>query len=107
MDEIEEVVEEDITEARPAIFPAWLRNVKNQRMTYGGSDLIYELGDPVGYYGDEMTVTVDFGDLYFPTWYEAETNTIFVVAERFTRASIGYWRIQINATYTELDESEI
>ena len=49
-------------------------------MTYGGDSLIYELGDALSYYGDEMTVTVDFGDLFFPTWYEEETNTIFVIA---------------------------
>ena len=72
----------------------------DQRMTYLVSkDLYYKMGDPVNFRGDKMKVSVDFGNLWSPTFYEAKNNSINVRADRLTIADIGKWNITIYASY--------
>ena len=58
-------------------------------MTLGEEDLHYAMGDHISYYGDKMIVIVDFADLSYSAFYDADKNLIHVKQSELTLASIG------------------
>ena len=58
-------------------------------MTLGEEDLHYAMGDHLSYYGDKMIVIVDFADLSYSAFYDADKNSIHVKQSELTFASIG------------------
>ena len=77
IEEEEEEVEEETLQARPIIEPLWLRKINDKSIVFGAQSLIYQMGEAVSYYGDEMEVGVDFGTLTSPAVsYDADDNSI-------------------------------
>ena len=77
-------------------------------MTYLVSkDLSYKMGNPVNFKGEKMKVSVFFGNLWNSTFYEVQSNSINVKADRLTLANIGKWNITIFATYQETNGTVI
>jgi len=77
-------------------------------MIYGSNqNLFYEMGIAVNFKGEEMKVEVDFGEIWFPAYYEANTNSINVIQDRLTKEDIGNWNITIYASYREINGTTI
>ena len=73
-----------------------MTQVIGQRMIYGsGIDLHYEMGDPVTFKGDLLNVTIDFGGLVGPTYYDEPTNSVNVINDRLNKTDIGTWDLVI------------
>lgn len=66
-------------------------------------DLHYEMGDPVTFKGDLLNVTVDFGGLNGPAYFDEPSNSIHVINERLNRTEIGTWDFVIDAVYREIN----
>ena len=65
------------------------------------------MGDPIDYRGELMTnVTVDFGDFWFPAYYDATLNSINVVQDRLKEKDLGEWPIEISASFREVNGTE-
>ena len=79
-----------------------MTQVIGQRMIYGsGIDLHYEMGDPVTFKGDLLNVTIDFGGLVGPAYYDEPTNSVNVINDRLNKTDIGTWDLVIEAVYRE------
>ena len=65
------------------------------------------MDDPVNYKNEEMDVKVDFGDLWFSSYYEKKTNSINVINDRLETWSIGVWNLTIETSYFESNGTEI
>ena len=81
--------------------PRWLKLVTDQSMTYGEKDLHYKMGDPVNYKNEQMSVKVDFGDLWFSSYYTEKDNSISVVNSRLETWSVGTWNIVLDTSYRD------
>ena len=98
--------EEVILNSRPIEEPLWMKQLDDQRIRFGGTSLIYEMGEPLSSYGDLMDVVVDFGALNNAgqaARYIANDNSIRVDQAGLITDMIGYNRIVIQASYEELD----
>ena len=70
----------------------------------GGSDISYFMGVPESIYGDQMSVSVDFGMLNKDaTEFDRGSNTIFVSASKLMANETGYYHIKVDASYIEID----
>lgn len=72
-------------------------------MVFGESDLVYKMGDPVNYKNEQMDVKVDFGDLWFSSYYTVQDNSISVINDRLETWTIGSWNIVLEASYIDDD----
>ena len=72
-------------------------------MVLGEEDLVYKMGDPVNYRNEPMDVRVEFGDLWFSSFYTAEDNSINVINDRLETWAVGNWDILIEASFFNID----
>ena len=97
MDESDE--QSDSYEEHPHVveMPSWLENLQDTEVHTGGI-LTYQLGEHVDLYGDNMTVTVDFGEADEFSTYDPIHNVIQIDPSLMSYSETGEYRITVYAT---------